>query len=187
MWQANTLYMDTFNDMQLVKRRLFAMRNGIIADVLRRGGSPFRIIFGVNLPQLAEIADGFGYNADLAERLWQNSTTRESMLIAPMLYPRDEFTVELARRWVSEVPSAEVADVLCHRLLRHCPFAWELASELLGEESDMARYTGLRLMFNMLYQRPAETLEKAEKELARDCSLTSPVAAMMVAECRELL
>ena len=29
--------MDTFNDMQLVKRRLFAMRNGIIADVLRRG------------------------------------------------------------------------------------------------------------------------------------------------------
>ena len=56
----------------------------------------------------------------------------------------------------------------------------ELASELLGEESDMARYTGLRLMFNMLYQRPAETLEKAEKELARACSLTSPVAAMMV-------
>lgn len=179
--------MDAFNDMQMMKRRLFAMRNGVIADVLRRGGSPFRIIFGVNLPQLAEIAADFGQNSDLAERLWANSTTRESMLMAPMLYPGDSFGIELARRWAGEVPSPEVADVLCHRLLRHRDYAWELAEELMQSEIDLVRYTGLRLMFNMLYKRPAETLVHAEKELGRDCPLTAPVARMMVAECREIL
>ena len=46
----------SFNEMQTVKRHFFALRNGVIADALRRAGSPFRIIFGLNLPQIAEIA-----------------------------------------------------------------------------------------------------------------------------------
>ena len=35
------------NEMQIVKRHFFAMRNGIIADTLRRAGSPYHIIFGL--------------------------------------------------------------------------------------------------------------------------------------------
>ncbi len=62
-----------YNDMQTIKRRFFAMRNGIIADVLRRGGSPFRIIFGLNLPQIVEIAAENEASADLARRLWANT------------------------------------------------------------------------------------------------------------------
>ena len=49
-----------YGPMQTVKRRFFAMRNGVIADVLRKGGSPFRTIFGLNLPQIAEIAADTG-------------------------------------------------------------------------------------------------------------------------------
>ncbi len=39
-----------------IKQRLYAMRNGVIADSLRNAGSPYRSIFGLNLPQLTEIA-----------------------------------------------------------------------------------------------------------------------------------
>lgn len=50
----------TFNKMQLLKRRFFAMRNGAVADSLRRQGADYRIIFGLNLPQLVDIAREFG-------------------------------------------------------------------------------------------------------------------------------
>ena len=108
--------MTQFNEMQTVKRRFFAMRNGAVADNMRRHVANYRIIFGLNLPQIVEIANETPANATLAETLWKNQSTRESMLIAPMIYPRDEFGFDVACRWVSEVPTAEVGDVLCHRL-----------------------------------------------------------------------
>ena len=86
----------SFNEMQTVKRHFFAMRNGIIADTLRRAGSPFKIIFGLNLPQLMDIAESTPHSAELATRLWNNSSTRESMLLAPMIYPRDKFDADTA-------------------------------------------------------------------------------------------
>ena len=48
--------MTQFNKMQEVKHRLYAMRNGAVADYMRRMGAPYKIIFGVNLPHLSEIA-----------------------------------------------------------------------------------------------------------------------------------
>ena len=50
----------TFNTMQTLKRRFFAMRNGLLADQMRRAGSNFRIIFGLNIIQLNEIAADYG-------------------------------------------------------------------------------------------------------------------------------
>lgn len=174
--------MTTFNEMQTVKRQFFALRNGIVADTYRKAGSNFRIIFGLNLPQIVEIAEQTPHSAALADSLWHNTTTRESMLLAPMIYPREEFTQELARQWVAEVPSVEVADILCHRLLRHMPFAANLASSLADSDSEMERYTGLRLMFNLVAQKPQEALAYARREAARNCQLTAHTAAMLADE-----
>lgn len=176
-----------FNDMQTVKRHFFALRNGVIADTFRRAGSPFRIIFGLNLPQLVEIASKTPHVPDLAERLWSNVTTRESMLLAPMIYPVDEFGIDVARRWVDGVPTPEVADILCHRLLRRTPYATELAKELCGSESEMGRYTGLRLWFNLVAQKPAEALAAAKKELEAPMPLTGPIATSLADEATFLL
>ena len=114
-----------FNPMQALKRRFFAMRNGVIADTLRRAGSPFHIIFGLNLPQIVEIATEVPA-ADapaLAEALWANRGTRESMLIAPMLMPRDSVDAARAERMMREAPCAEVADAICHSP-QSWPAAW---------------------------------------------------------------
>lgn len=174
--------MTTFNEMQTVKRQFFALRNGIVADTYRKAGSNFRIIFGLNLPQIVEIAEQTPHSAALADSLWHNTTTRESMLLAPMIYPREEFTQELARQWVAEVPSVEVADILCHRLLRHMPYAAGLAASLADSDSEMERYTGLRLMFNLVAQKPQEALAYARREAARNCQLTAHTAAMLADE-----
>ena len=110
-----------YNPMQTVKREFFAMRNGIISDTYRKAGTVFKIVFGLNLPQLVEIAGRTPHSRELAEALWANTTTRESMLLAPMLIDPETFSEEDARRWIASVCSYEVADILCHRLLRKTP------------------------------------------------------------------
>jgi len=174
----------TFNDMQMVKRRFFALRNGVIADVLRRGGSPFRIIFGLNLPQIVEIAHSTPHSMDLAERLWANSTTRESMLLAPMLVDVEAFTPDDAIRWISAVPSREVADVLCLKLLKRLPYAQALTDSLHADQNELMRYTGLRLMFNLLNVSPCDALAYARKSLETETDASNvALARSLEQEC----
>lgn len=165
--------MDNFNDMQTVKRRFFAMRNGVLADRLRKAGSPFQIIFGLNLPQLEEIAADFRGNVDLAERLWENRTTRESRLIAPMMMAVGDIDRAKAVGMLADVEAAEVADILCHRLLRHHPEALEIAREAARSESDFSRYGAVRLAMNIVAKYPDEAEALARAEMARNCALTS--------------
>lgn len=169
-----------FNEMQTVKRRMYAMRNGVIADSLRKGGSPFRVIFGLNLPQLVEIAASIGKDRDMAVKLWANTATRESMLLAPMLMPAEEFSIEEAKEWGRQVPAAEVADILCHRLLRHLPFALELSRMLMADESPLAHYTGVRLMLNIASRYPDEARLTGERERALDLPATRQMASLLL-------
>lgn len=140
-----------FNAMQRVKRRLFAMRNGALASQMALHGAEYKINFGLNLPQISEIArdflpggeeaatlpEGFSY-ADFARRLRDNTTTRESMLIAPMLFPVEALDIAEALEWGSGAATAEVADVLCMKLLRNHPSAREIAAGLLAKGEGIA-------------------------------------------------
>lgn len=155
-----------YNDMQLLKRSMYAMRNGIVADALRKGGSPHKMVFGVNLPQLADIARDFGKNREVAEQLWADTGTRESMLIAPMLMPADVFSADDAKRWIDSCPSREAIDILCHKLLKLCPFALDLARELAADADKMRHYAGLRLMCNLAPRHPAIAAEMGQQEMA---------------------
>lgn len=178
----------SFNEMQTVKRSFFALRNGVIADVLRHNGSPFRIIFGLNLPQIADVAAHTPRSQELAEKLWANSTTRESMLIAPMLVEIDSFTIDDARRWVSAVPAREVADVLCLKLLKREPYALALAGELQRAGEVMSRYTGLRLMFNLLMTDTEEALEYSREVQSFETDATNlALARSLQQECEYML
>lgn len=174
--------MSEFNRLQQVKRHFFAMRNGIIADALRRGGSPFKIIFGLNLPQIAEMALEYGPDIELAHRLWENRSTRESMLLAPMLIDPETFSPEEANKWLSEIPTPEVADNLCHKLLRRLPYAYDIAIKSMQSNDDMQHYAALRIFWHFLSKHPQEIRHIAESELNRKCKLTFQSAFQIIEE-----
>ena len=163
--------------MRAVKGEFMAMKNGVVADALRKGGAPFRLIFGLNLPQIAEIAAQRGVDSTLAEELWANTGTRESMLLAPMLADAATFSLDDARRWCATVPCVEVADVLCHRLLRHLPFAAALADEILVSGTDMSEYIGLRIYINIWRTSPAGAERAARSHVGSGCRRNAALAA----------
>lgn len=177
---------DTATDLRTLRQNIYVMRNGILADSLRQNGCPYRLIFGLNLPQLTEIATQTGRRADLALELWRDTSLREAALMAPMLYPPEELTLDFARERAAAVRWTEDADILCFKLLRYAPFASRLAEELCTAEAPLSRYTGLRLYFCIVAQHPTEALKAAEREIARPEPL-STLAAMLRQEAEFIL
>lgn len=140
------------------------------------------MIFGVNLPHLTEIAAGHTPSAELASALWADSGTRESLMLATMLYPADRFSRDIAERWVDESPTAEIADILCHRLLRRQPYAYDLAVQLCGNADPRIRYTGLRLLFNLLPDHIDTTRDLAASEASLELRETYMIAHSLLDE-----
>lgn len=175
--------------MQTLKRRFFAMRNGLLADQMRRAGSNFRIIFGLNIIQLNEIAADYGHDAEFASALWANTTTRESMLLAPMLWSVDDFNYEGAIRLCHEVTDAEVADIVCHKLLKRRDDVITIIDAIINAEQPILRYIALRLTLPMIGGRisPEKALEMAETEIRKEASLTAALSAMIKSEAKYLL
>lgn len=176
-----------FSPMQQLKRSLYAMRNGIVADSLRRSGCPYRLIFGVSLPQMVDIARQFVPDADMAETLWRDESLRESNLIAAMLFPADALSIDRARSLVANnVRWSEDADILCFKLLKFTDFAPQLAAELVAADAPLQRYTGLRLYMNIVSRCPADAAAAAAAELARPYPI-SALANMLADEADFLL
>lgn len=130
-----------------VKQQFFALRNGLLADMLRKQGvSAHKLIFGLNVPQLKAIAAEAGTDAELAAALWADADCRESRLLAPMLTPPGPAAFDM----MPQVRSVEEADLLCHSLLRHCPGATEAAQTVAASPQPLARYCALRLLMNLM-------------------------------------
>ena len=152
--------MDTDKHRELlrgIRKEFFAFRNGIIADKLRKAGDPHGMIMGcllvdvVNIMRQASLTMGDNdTRAQVAQELWNDTNSRECRLAAPMLYPAELMTLEQAQQWCLSVETVEVADNLCHKLLRHIAEADALFRQLIADERPLVKYTGYRLLLNLL-------------------------------------
>lgn len=113
-------------------------RNGVVADTLRAAGMDcYRIIFGLNLPQLSAIARELqqSHNEDelreLALELEADTHVRESRLLAYHLYGLlPSLSLQQITRMAGGVQTREEAEILCLRVLRNHPGAQELLAAL---------------------------------------------------------
>ena len=123
-----------------IRKEFFAFRNGIVADKLRKAGDPHSVIMGCLLVDVQAIAqrqrEAIGDHETLkalASELWADTNSRECRLAAPMLYPAEQMNMEQAMQWCQTVETVEIADNLCHKLLRHIPEADTLFRQLIAD------------------------------------------------------
>lgn len=171
-----------------IRHEFFVYRNGLLADNLRSSGDTHKLIFGLNLPQIVNIANRFPANEEVAIELWNSTETRECRLIAPMLYPIDRFNEETALEWISQLENTEVADNLCHKLLRKVPYTDRLCISLING-TDIQRYTALRLAINLLTlgkEIDSENMLRfAQTEVEKNNPVTSVVAKRLLQDLTE--
>lgn len=96
----------------------------MVSNLLRERGYQYKVAFGCSLPDVKAVAKELGTmqlsesGKDLAESLWADTAIRESMMIAPMLYPRGEMDIPTAEHWAEACPTAEIADLLVMYVLQ---------------------------------------------------------------------
>lgn len=119
-----------------------AYRNGIVADTLRTAGMQcYNVIFGLNVPQLAQIAGTVGKNKALANSLWADKKVRESRLLAAYVFPTEEVSEQEALTLMADCQTQEEADMLAFRLLRYLPSLPNLKNAATGfAATALARY-----------------------------------------------
>ena len=125
--------MDT--NIQKIKKEFFAFRNGIVADALRKAGMPYKVIFGLQVPQLAQIARGLKPSMELADQLWADKEVRESRLLAAYLFPIDYVSEEKAINLMRSAQTPEESDMLAFRLLKRLPYAPALLDAVQSDPS----------------------------------------------------
>lgn len=143
--------------MREMRKEFFAFRNGIVADKLRKAGDPHNMIMGCLLVDIMNIAqrqrESINDNETLkalAQELWSDTNSRECRIAAPMLYPATLMTLDKALEWCQSVETVEIADNLCHKLLRNIKDADTLFRQLIADEQPLLKYTGYRLMLNLM-------------------------------------
>lgn len=129
-----------------IRKDFFALRNGMIADTLRKGGLGQKYIFGLQLPQLKETAARFRPENDddasaIARALWGDKECREARLLACHLMPPRMMPKEEATNWSDDVATREEADILAFKLLRYHPDAGEIAERLSQSDDLLKKYT----------------------------------------------
>lgn len=172
---------------QDIRKEFFAYRNGIVAEQLRAAGDPHTMIMGCQLVDVIAIAKRYEKNAELAQELWDDVNHRECRMAATMLYPIEDFKMETALAWCESVESVEIADVLCHRLLRHLPYAKELWAQLLVCDKKLVRYIAWRLLLNLMMmsriEKTNELRAMVENELK---SVQPPIKSLLQRILEEL-
>lgn len=179
----------TQNDETLrnLRKEFFAFRNGIVADKLRNAGDPHTVIMGCLLVDVMSIASGIRESiadeerlAAVAQKLWDDTNSRECRLTAPMLYPPKLMNLDLATRWSQSVETTEVADNLCHKLLRQIPDADALWRQLIADERPLIKYTGYRLLLNLMTLDKVQTTPTLRAIIENEASQAQPPLAQII-------
>ena len=144
--------------------------NGIVSHNMRSQGADYKINFGLTLPLLKRIAAETPTDAQLANALWADTAVRESMMLAPLVYPIDEFTEAEANRWVETMPNTEVADICCKFLFSRLPFARQKACEWSCSDRPLTQYTAFQLATAWLVAHP-ENAEVSNLEPVVDAAI----------------
>ena len=173
-----------FSPLQSVKRRFFAMRNGVIADTMRRAGAPYRIVFGLNIPQIKEIAREFSFQANLlSDPLWENVSTRESRLLAVLLKAESGCELNEIESIIASLQpgETEVADLIVMKLIKGRAFFDQLLERLRCSSRSIDRYIVLRMAYSLVEadETRQRALALAREEIARADAATLSLARQL--------
>ena len=147
--------MDIKEQLKDIKTQLRLSMNGAVSQSMREKGLVYKLNFGVELPRIKMIAEGYEKNHDLAQALWKEEI-RECKILAGMLQPIETFYPEIADIWVENIRNIEIAELTCMNLFQHLPYAPAKSFHWIADEQEyvqtrrFVRYIPTAIIFVML-------------------------------------
>ena len=146
-----------------IKKELRGVMNGVVSQSMREKGLNYKVIFGVELHRLREMAETLPHSPELAGMLWKENI-RECRLLAAMIYPPEKFGDDLADLWVEQMNFPEEAECTVMHLFQYLPYASQKAFEWVAREETMFQLCGWLLM-GRLFMRDMVPTDRDANEL----------------------
>lgn len=127
-----------------IRRLLHTSMNRVTADSMRDKSIIYDVNWGVALPRIKEIAAMYEADLELAQRLWEQKI-RESMILASMLAPADDFPEENLLQWLDDVNNIELAEQIAMNLLARLPEKESVSLMLVQSDNIWKQITGFTL------------------------------------------
>ncbi len=156
--------MELSEELRNIKRSLRGVMNGPVSQSMRQKGLNYKVIFGVELPRLREIAEELPHTHALAAALWKEDI-RECRLLAAMLMPTEDFSEDLAELWVEQMRFSEEAECTVFHLFARLPYASDLAFRWIAHSAPIFRLCGLLLLSRLFMQGARPTHRDADELL----------------------
>ncbi|MCU4163197.1 DNA alkylation repair protein [Carboxylicivirga caseinilyticus] len=116
------------SELESIINRIRLRMNGTTVGQMEGRGIRYRVNYGVGFPHLKELASMHRSDYTLAERLWHKEI-RETMLLAAMLVPAKEMTIERCRDWAALINNIDLVERTSMLLWGQLPIADELVNE----------------------------------------------------------
>ena len=136
---------DSEKNYQLLLSKIKVLRNGDIADAMKRTGSEYKMNWGVTLVILRQMAKEFEPDHILALKLW-NKNWRESLILATLLDEPQKVTEEQMDFWTKSFENSEIAEIASTHLWVRSKFAFVKALEWCRGKKHLVHYTGIHLV-----------------------------------------
>ena len=141
--------MDIKEQLKDIKTQLRLSMNGAVSQSMREKGLLYKLNFGVELPRIKMIAEGYEKNHDLAQA---------------MLQPIDTFYPEIADIWVEDIQNIEIAELTCMNLFQHLPYAPAKSLHWIADEQEYVQTCGFLTAARLLMKK-GDMTERASGEL----------------------
>lgn len=141
--------MDTAEKMKKLKQSFRLYMNGVASNSMRQKGLNYKVNWGISQVDLRNMALDYGKDKDLGELLWREQS-RECRLLATLIMPTNEMTIDMAMDWAGHAENIELAESLVFNLFQYMSEAKRLAVRLLNADSCIMRLCAYNLMCRLL-------------------------------------
>lgn len=136
---------ETQDKLREIKGRFRLMMNGVVSQSMREKGLGYKLNWGVGLPELKEMALGYGKDFSLAIELWKEDI-RECRILATLIMPAEEVDADLADLWVSDVRNQEIAGIVSMNLFQHISGAKGMAFSWIASDDALRQLCGYSVL-----------------------------------------
>ena len=147
--------MNTAEALREIKQSFRLYMNGPAAQSMRQKGLNYKLIWGVSLTDLKEIAKEYAPNAELAQALFQEPI-RECKILSILLMPIKDLQEHTAEVWMNQIETQELAEIFVLHLLQHEPYANTLAWRWMESNRPLTLLCSFNLVGRLFTRRTTD-------------------------------
>lgn len=144
--------MDLHGQLKEIKTQLRLSMNGAVSQSMREKGLVYKLNFGVEIPRIKKIAEGYKKDHALAQALWKEEI-RECKILAGLLQPVDSFLPEIADIWVESIRNIEIAELTSMNLFQYLPYAPVKSFQWIADEQEYTQVCGYLTIARLLMKK----------------------------------